>query len=46
MSACINHDKNEFMIMLFPNKQPVRLDMTFPLSFTIPRQDMCMIFFF
>lgn len=30
MGSCVNHEKHQFCVELFPNEQPVRLDMTFP----------------
>lgn len=35
MSARVNHNKNQFFIVLLPNKQPIRLYMTLPLSFSV-----------
>lgn len=32
MNACVKKQKPKFHIILFPDKQPVRLNMTFPLT--------------
>ena len=45
MCACIEHDKYEFRVMLFPNEQPVRLDVTFPLATAVAMKHMWKIGF-
>ena len=35
MSTRIYHDEYELLVVLFPDEQPVRLDVTLPLTFTI-----------
>ena len=44
MGSCICQNKYQLHIMLFPNKQPIRLNMTFPESFPFARQFMWSIF--
>ena len=35
MCACINHDKNKLLVVLLPDKQPIRLNVTLPLVFAV-----------
>jgi len=44
MSTSIEHDENEFLVILLPNEQPVRLDVTFPLTFAIAVELMRLVF--
>ncbi len=45
MSACVKHDEDKFFIVLFPYKQPIRLDVTLPLSITVAMKLMNAVFF-
>ena len=46
VSAGVEHYKDKFGIVLLPNQQPIRLDMTFPLPLTVAVKLMLSIFFF
>ena len=43
MSSCIRHKEYKFTIILIPYKQPVWLDMTFPITFVLTMKNMGMI---
>ena len=46
MGAGIQEYENKLLIAYFPNKQPVGLYVTFPLTFTVACQDVSLVLFF
>ena len=44
MCACTEHNKNEFLVVLLPNEQPVRLDVTLPLTLAVAVELMRLVF--
>ena len=45
MGAGIYHQKYEFVVILIPYQQPIRLDMTFPIAFVLAVENVRAIFF-
>jgi len=46
VGTCIQKHKDKLLIAYLPNKQPVGLNVTFPLPLTVACQDVGMILFF
>ena len=44
MCACTEHNENEFLVVLLPNEQPVRLDVTLPLTLAVAVELMRLVF--
>lgn len=44
MCACIQHYENKFLVVLLPDKKPIRLYVAFPLTFSVAVKKMRQIF--
>ena len=44
MCTCIEHDENKLLVMLLPDEEPIRLDMTLPLTLAIAVKLMGLVF--